>query len=341
MRSCIGFILFAAILVIVALFVFRTPDIAVAELEAKYATPPSKFITLPLGERVHYRSQGHPEGRTIVLLHGTSDSLFTWEPWVKDLGKDFHIITLDLPGHGLTGPVAGCDYSVECAERILHEFATAMRLDHFVLGGNSFGGNIAWRYAISYPDGIDGLILLDASGAPEAKRPKRTMAFWLARIPLVNKMLEIVTPRSLVKQGLDDAFYKDSYVTDRMVDRFWELGRHPGNRKALVMRLNAPDNNPAWQPHLQDMEIPTLILWGREDSFVDVSAGEWFAKTIPHATYTVYDQVGHMPMLEATKVSASNTRTFLESLQPERVPPLDETEPDAIPAQEVMPQAAQ
>lgn len=342
MRSCIGFLLFAAILVIVALFVFRTPDLNVVELEAKYAATPSKFITLPLGERVHYRVQGYGEGRTIVLMHGTSDSLHTWEPWVKQLGKEYRIITFDLPGHGLTGPVPGCDYSVTCAERILHEFTRALHLDHYVLGGNSLGGNIAWRYALAWPDGIDGLILLDASGAPEAKRTRKTLAFVLARIPLVNRMLEIVTPRELVKKGLEDAFYKDSMVSTTMVNRFWELGRRPGNRHALVMRMNAADNNTVWRAHLKDMDIPTLILWGREDTFVDISAGQWLSQTIPHATYTVYDQVGHLPHLEVPKISASNTRTFLENLPPLPVaPPVDASGDDVANAPATMPEAAQ
>lgn len=314
MRSVFGFVVLLGLAALVAIFWFRTPDTDVAALERKYAQPPSQFITLPLGERVHYRVQGNPNGRTLLLLHGTSDSLYTWKPWVRELGSDDRIITLDLPGHGLTGPVPGCDYSIECFVRVLHEFTSAMDLDDFVIGGNSLGGNVAWRYVLSYPKGIDGLVLVDASGVPQTTQAPTTLAFRLGRIPVVNRVLELVTPRDLVEKGLTDAVAKDGIITEAMVDRFWELGRRPGNRHALVMRINAHDTNAAWRDKLRHVHIPVLILWGREDTFVDVSAGDWFARAMPQAIFTVYDHVGHLPQLEVPHSSAMDVHNFMANL---------------------------
>ncbi|VAV86618.1 Hydrolase, alpha/beta fold family, partial [hydrothermal vent metagenome] len=228
-----GSLLVLLAVVAVFLWVFRVPDADIATLEAKYGQAPSQFITLPLGERVHLRDQGNPDGRVLILLHGTSASLHTWEPWVAQLGDDYRIITVDLPGHGLTGPIASCDYSVECSVRMVEDVREYLGLEHFVIGGNSLGGQIAWRYALAYARYVDGLILSDASGGPNINPAPMTPAFVLAGIPVLNHLLEIIMPRSLVEKGLQDATSVDGFVTADKVDRYWQLGRRPGNRKAM------------------------------------------------------------------------------------------------------------
>lgn len=106
-------------------------------LEARYAMAPSKFIDVG-GARVHYRDRG--AGRAIILLHGSNASLFTWEGWVDALAATHRVVTLDLPGHGLTGPDPKGRYSAAEMADLVNDFATALGLDHFVIGGNSMEG---------------------------------------------------------------------------------------------------------------------------------------------------------------------------------------------------------
>ena len=90
-------------------------DRSAAELEARYATAPSKFVEVD-GLRIHYRDRG--EGPAIILLHGSNSSLFTWEGWSQALAPTHRVVTLDLPGHGLTGPDPKERYSpAEMAEK--------------------------------------------------------------------------------------------------------------------------------------------------------------------------------------------------------------------------------
>ncbi len=306
-----------------AVWLFRTPDIDPAILEAKYAKEPSKFITLDSGERVHIRDQGNKSGRTLLLLHGTSSSLHTWQPWVEQLGDDYRIITLDLPGHGLTGPIADCDYSVECSVRTIERVREFLGLKRFVIGGNSFGGNVAWRYTLAHEEFVDGLILLDASGGPNINPAPLTPAFVLAGIPVANLLLEVITPRFMIERGLQDASHVKGFVTDEKVDLYWQLTLRPGNRRALRMRMTAEERGPLFHKDLAKLQTPTLILWGREDRFVDLSEGEWFARTIPNSSLTVYDNVGHLPMAEIPVLSAVDAREFLQKLEQA---PLDNNE---------------
>src|SRR5215469_12766083 len=174
------------------------PSIPRATLEAKYATAPSQFValsypsTLPSGSasstpgtvpavtaRAHYRIRG-PEGAPVLLLlHGSNASLFTWEPWSKTLSDHFRVVSVDLPGHGLTGATANHDYSSSGMENFVLAFADKLGLKSFALAGNSMGGGIAARFAEDHPDRVNALILVDAAGMPSKQGDHTPIAFWL------------------------------------------------------------------------------------------------------------------------------------------------------------------
>jgi hypothetical protein len=99
----IGTVLAAILLALTgAVVALWRPDIPYERLEAKYAAPSSKFVDLPGGVRLHYRDDGDPAKPAVILVHGYGDSFATWDRWIADLAPDFHVLTLDLPGHGLT-----------------------------------------------------------------------------------------------------------------------------------------------------------------------------------------------------------------------------------------------
>ena len=126
-------------------------DLPAEAVDAKYTSPASQFLTLDDGARIHFRDEGNRTGLPIVLIHGSMASLHTWTPWVERLGKTYRIITLDLPAHGLTGAVPSGDYSGAAQLRVVQAVTTHLNLDAFVLGGNSMGGGVSWRYALKHP----------------------------------------------------------------------------------------------------------------------------------------------------------------------------------------------
>ncbi|MHA7871000.1 MAG: alpha/beta fold hydrolase, partial [Hyphococcus sp.] len=138
-------------------FVLRTPDTDPDAMVAKYANAASRFVENSEGLRVHYRDQGNPEGPPVVLIHGTAASLHTWEPLVERLGGEYRIITYDQPGHGLTGPHPQDDYTFAGMADALDLLTEELGLDAFVLGGNSMGGWVAWRYALAAPENVKAL----------------------------------------------------------------------------------------------------------------------------------------------------------------------------------------
>ena len=318
-----------SIILVVSFFLVRTPDTDRDEMILKYGGPDAMFAEGAGGLRVHWRDEGCRDCPAIILLHGTSASLQTFEPLVKRLSGEYRIITYDQPGYGLTGPHPRDDYSAAGMFEALNAVANAARLDHFYLGGNSMGGWVSWRYALAYPDRVDGLVLIDASGAPLRQgetAPPLNLGFRLMRNPLLRPLIEQITPRELVKKSLLDTVAVDAIVTEKMVDRYWELIRFPGNRHAMAVQTTT-DREPGYADRLSEIKAPTLILWGKEDQLIYASAAETFAERIPNAEVAIFDGVGHLPMEEAPDATANAIRRFLENQAPEAVDTLNLEEP--------------
>lgn len=305
----------------VAFLALRTPDSDRAEMIAKYGGPAATFAEGAGGMRVHWRDEGCRDCPAIILLHGSNASLQTFEPMIADLAGEYRIITYDQPGHGLTGPHPRDDYSAAGMFEALNAVANAARLDRFYLGGNSMGGWVAWRYALAYPERVEGLILIDAAGAPLREgetAPPLNLGFRLLRNPMLRPLLSQITPRSLVEKSLQDTVADPSIVTDAMIDRYWELLRFPGNRRASAIRAATP-REPEYFDRLSEITAPALLLWGAEDKLIFASAATTFDERLPNAEAVILDNVGHIPMEEAPAATANAIRRFLEGLQPEAV----------------------
>ena len=171
---------------------WRGPDIPYADLDGRYADAHSHFVDLGAGWRVHYREEGPADGIPVVLLHGFGDSFTSWERWVPALSQRYRVIALDLPGHGLTQ--APADYSLAGADlaKFVSDVALRIGLPPAVVAGNSLGGGVAWQLAVSHPEQVRALVLVDAAGFPPDHPPSDK--------PLAFKILQYSLGRWLLAQ---------------------------------------------------------------------------------------------------------------------------------------------
>ncbi len=303
------------LLALVALFLaLRTPDTDRDAMIARYGGADAQFAVGPAGQRIHYRDQGKRGAEALVLLHGSNSSLQTWEPLVRRLGDRYRIVTLDLPGHGLTGGTPDKDYGADGMIAAVDVVAARLDLDRFVLGGNSMGGWVAWRYALARPDRIDALLLLDAAGMPlraGEKPPPSNIGFRLLQYPLGRWLAAQITPRSLVERSLRGSVERQDIVTDAMIDRYWNLLRFPGNREATSLRATL-DREPAMADRIGAIAAPTLILFGKQDRLINPSAARTFHERVAGSEVVMLDGVGHLPMEEAPDATATAIADFLK-----------------------------
>ncbi len=281
-------------------------DRSVDSLKEKYTNSESKFMNLN-GMSVHYRDEGG--GPVLLLLHGTAASLHTWDAWTDMLKSDFRVVRLDLPAFGLTGPSPDHDYRIATYADFLDAFCEQLDIDSAYVAGNSLGGRIAATFAMNYPKRVSRLILIDASGMPIPDNKPISMAFQLAQTPVVNKLLTVITPKSLHRKSLLEVYADDSLVDDKLVDRYFEMMLRAGNREAFVARANSV--NPPFGDELTSLEIPVLILWGEDDTWIPVADAHKFDRLIPNSKLIIYPDAGHVPMEEIPQKTAEDARGFL------------------------------
>jgi pimeloyl-ACP methyl ester carboxylesterase len=309
----IGFAILVGLLTIGYVSSLR-PDIPMSVLEHKYGTPDSKFLSLGTA-RVHYRDRGDPARPTLLLIHGFGVSLETWEPWVRRLQSRYRIVSIDLPGHGLT-QVQESDVTMHSNVEFVATFMRAMNLSSAVIAGNSFGGAVAWNLALTHPEQIAGLVLVDASGWEwMAQQNRGGVVLKLMDSPLLRN----VDKTFLFRQILTLAYADKALATDALVERYVELSRAPGHREILdrtfVRTASGADSNLQATPEkLAGIKTPTLILWGERDELIPVSDAEKFRDSIENSKVIVYANTGHVLMEEAAERSASDLDAWIAGI---------------------------
>jgi len=280
-------------LLVLAIFMAVTwaPDRPVAALKPKWAQPPSTFVRIANMD-VHLRDEGPRDDATpIVLLHGTSASLHTWEGWARALRDRRRVIRVDLPGFGLTGPQPADRYDLETYVAFMRELFDRLGVAQCVLGGNSFGGHIAWKTAIADAR-VRKLVLVDAGGYPnpDAKLP---IAFRVAQTPILKHVAKVSLPRSVVERSVRNVYGDPNKVTPELVELYFDLAVREGNRAALLKRFEQVSHSRPEE--IAKIAIPTLILWGGRDRLISPELGARFERDVAGSRRVVFDDLGHVP----------------------------------------------
>ena len=261
---------------------------------------PPAFADLD-GMRVHYRRDGH--GPTLALLHGSGASLHIFEEMTRLLARNFEVLRIDLPGFGLTGPRPDRDYSVGAYVSLLDRLLEPLVADPFLLAGHSFGGQLAWTYALAHPDRLRGLVLMNATGYPDKSMP---LALRLARSPL-RPLLRRVGSRTATARNLAGLVGPGSTaVDDAMIDRVYALLSRPGARSAFVDFANT--DQPDRSSELPTIAMPTLVVRS------DLAGGQHFARDIAGSREVVLRGIGHLMPAEAPAAVSAAIDTFSADL---------------------------
>ena len=282
-----------------------TPDKPRAELEAKYAAPPSEFLQVA-GLRMHVRDTGPHDAPVVILLHGLGSSLHTWEPWARILSARYRVIRFDLPGFGLTGPDPTGDYSDARSVTVLAALMDALSVPRASLIGNSMGGKLAWQFAAEHPDRVDKLVLISPDGfaSPGFEYGKK------AEVPVVARLLPYTLPTWMLRMNLSPAYGDKARLTQDTVTRYRDLMLAPGVRRALLDRMGQVRLEPP-EPMLRRIQAPTLLVWGEKDALIPFSNAQDYLKVVPNIRLVSFPDLGHVPQEEDPVRSLVPVEAFL------------------------------
>jgi len=301
--------LFIVLGLVVAIWSTWEPDRQLGPLVARWGGPPSTFIELD-GMQAHVRDTGpRDDAVPIVLLHGMAASLHTWDGWQEQLQLTRRVISVDLPGFGLTGPSPQGEYQIDAYMRFVLRLLDNLGVKRVILVGNALGGEIAWQTAVLAPERVVKLVLIDSDGYSQSAM-SMPLAFQIAKWHSWRWVAERILPRAVVRASVRNVYGNPNQVTPEDVDRYFELALRVGNRSALFQRIDQA----RWgaSAHLiHRVSQPTLVLWGMKDRMVSPSHGPQFCADIPKCTLMTFPDLGHIPQEEAPGRSLQAARAFL------------------------------
>jgi pimeloyl-ACP methyl ester carboxylesterase len=252
---------------------------------------------------------------TLVMIHGFSASTRDWDDWIRILGPHYRIISIDLPGHGLTSAPKGYKASIDGYADLIDSVTARLGAQKFVIIGNSMGGGTAWDFALRHPDRLDGLVLVDAVGWARPRGQdsgKGPIIFRIMRSKLGLAVLRQIDVKPLIGQGLRSAFVDEKLVTPALIDRYSDFARAPGHRD-ILMSIQSGARTPVTEATMATIKVPTLIMHGRQDHLIPFAQGQAFARVIPGSTLIAYDGVGHVPMEQIPDKSAADLDGWLKA----------------------------
>lgn len=273
-------LLFAVIAAPVAYFVYTEPvAVGTRFMRARLTlTNDMQKKTVSLrGAPIIYFEGGPADGPGIVLVHGLQDHAGTWWDTAGDLlDEGYHVVALDLPGHGESGPRAGpltSELLLEAVEKVSKTFDKP-----FVMVGNSLGGAVSIAFSLEHPERVRRLVLVNSAGMPYF--PDRSTFVPETVGDIRDTMQRVMGPEALVPPDFVLEDIKDS-IHEGATPRLWDSLKESG---FLDERL----------PELQP---PTHVIWGEEDRLLDISLGRAMAQAIPGASFDTIPNCGHSPQV--------------------------------------------
>ncbi|QWE24040.1 alpha/beta hydrolase [Polynucleobacter sp. AP-Elch-400A-B2] len=294
-----------ALLFLTALYLW-TPDKSKEELEKIYGSPKTAYISA-LGVNIHYQDTGPSKNPIpLLFLHGFGSSLQTWDSWSEALSSEYRVISLDLPGFGLTGEDPSGIYTDQRSVEVLEAFLKELQIPKVVLVGNSMGGKFAWQFAARYPDQVAKLVLISPDGyaSPGMEYGKKT------EVPAIAELYRYFFSKTFLAMNLEPAYANPKTLNDALVNRYYDLMLAPGVRGAILTRMQQTVlQDPI--PSLATIKVSTLLLWGEKDAFIPIANSNDYLKVMPNAKRVSLPNIGHLPQEEQPTIGLAALKEFL------------------------------
>jgi len=252
-----------------------------------------KFVLLD-GKSTHFIEKG--EGEPVILIHGFNMDVNTWLLNIDTLAKKYKIYALDLWGFGFSTREP-LEVGYELFVQQVHLFMETQGIRKASLVGHSMGGGTAIQYCLLHPEKVNKLVLVDTTGFPNPL-PFRAKIF---NLPGVGETLLRLKTDRIRRKNLEDLWiHNTEMLTDPLFERFTRFQKIEGTSKVMlaVLRKEFFHTLGSEIQQLGTMNIPTMIVWGRNDKSVPLEIGKTISQILEGSRFQVIDHAGHLPNFE-------------------------------------------
>lgn len=235
-------------------------------------------MSLSVKEEAGFQYIDEGKGEVLLLLHGLFGALSNWEEVVNYFSSRYRVIIPVMPIYEMPIKSAGLDELV----KFIEDFVTLKNLNDLTLIGNSLGGHVGLIYTLKNQNKVKKLALTGSSGLFEnsmgGSYPKRGSYEY-------------------IKERVEYTFYDPKTATKNLVDEVFDITRSiPKCMRIVAIAKSAQRHNMAKELH--KITIPTLLIWGLNDTITPPIVAHEFNKLIPNSELQFIDKCGHAPMME-------------------------------------------
>jgi pimeloyl-ACP methyl ester carboxylesterase len=256
----------------------------------------------PESMELHYETYG--QGKPIIFLHGLGGTLYTWRHLVGPLAPHYRLILIDLKGAGESPKPFDDKYSMADQAELVYRFIRQNDMRSVTLVGHSFGGGVALMVALKLthqdPSRLSQLILIDTISYPQ----KLPLVIRMLRMPILGWLgLHLVPDKTKVRNIMESLYYDGSKINREDVEAYSAPLASPGAKYAFqqTARQIIPDHIDEIIGMYPQIQVPTLIIWGREDKIIPLENGMRLHEAMKNSQLVVIDRCGHDPPDERPK----------------------------------------
>lgn len=258
------------------------------------------------GLNISYYEDEADSQPVMVLLHGFTSNKDIWLRFAKHFVDDYRVIIIDVAGHGHTPYVASLDHSAAAQAKRVFSFLAKQNIKQFHVAGNSMGGAIAAVLAAEYGDSVLSVLMIDPAGFQAPNPSELDKLLSQGKNPFLMDTLEEF-----------NAFYpltmaQSPWVPSPALDYVGSLYIQRKNRWEAI--FNQLDFSRIFSNELDKIKIPSLLMWGDKDQLLDVSSVEVWQQKMPQLQVKIWQDIGHMAMIEIPTASAKHYQEFLDKL---------------------------
>ena len=241
----------------------------------------------------------------IILLHGFGASVGHWRHNISVLSEQHTVYALDLLGFGASKKAAA-DYSIELWVEQVYDFWKTFIGQPAVIVGNSLGSLVCLALAATHPDMVQGMTMINL---PDISLQQESIPRWLRPIesntkkliaspPLLKALFKIVRRPAVIRRWAGMAYVNQEAISDELVEILSTPPQDAGAAKAFCYLFRGASNRqfaPSAKVLLANLQIPILLVWGRQDKFIPPNLAPMFASLNPQIQLVELDNAGHCP----------------------------------------------
>ncbi|MCX7725604.1 MAG: alpha/beta hydrolase [Chitinispirillaceae bacterium] len=268
------------------------------------------------GMRGRYLEAG-TQGEAIIMIHGLGGSAEQWIMNIEPLSSaGYRVFCIDMPGCGKSDPHPNDDYTLKSLAKFIDNFSREKNLEKFYLVGLSMGGAICLRYTIDFPEKVKKLILVGSAGLGA----RMAFVFRILTLPLLDAIPAIMT-KSQFKRFVRSMVFDGSVISEEVIDFYYPLLKRKTNRKAFIKTLKTNCSFLGLREsikkeviaNLNKIDIPTLIIWGKQDKHMPIQNAYDAIKRMKTAKLIIFDKCKHNPQFEKPEEFNREIIDFLKS----------------------------